>query len=447
MLPYEIIAKKRDGLALTKPEIDFMVSGFTKGKIPDYQMSAFLMAIYLKGLNKEEVVDLTEIMINSGTIMDYSSLKKPAIDKHSTGGVGDKISIVLAPLAACGGIIVPMASGRALGHTGGTLDKLESIPGFNTHLTSKQFLKQLSLLGTAMIGQTPELAPADGKIYALRDVTGTVESIPLTSASIMSKKLAEGIDGLVLDVKVGSGAFMKTMGDAEELALSMIDIGEGMGKKIIALITDMNQPLGYAAGNILEIKECIEILNPTPSGPKEKELHGKCGAEDTKELTLILTGYMFYLGKKAKNPNEGKKLAHKFLQNGNAYKKFLEMVKMQGGDTSYIENPDKFPEAKIKEPVLALSSGYINKINTQELGICCNMLGAGRINLDTPIDPTAGLIFKHKLGDKVEKGDSLLTVHTNKEPWDIIPRIQKAFNISKTKPKPLPLVYKVYGLE
>lgn len=444
MLPYEIIAKKRDGFSLTEPEINFMVSGFTSGKIPAYQMSAFLMAIYLKGLDKKEIIYLTQSMIHSGKIMDFSSFGKPSVDKHSTGGVGDKTSIILAPLAACGGILVPMASGRALGHTGGTLDKLESIPGFNTQLTTEQFKKQLLDIGTSMIGQTPEIAPADGKMYALRDVTGTVESIPLTSASIMSKKLAEGIDGLVLDVKVGTGAFMKTMKDAEELALSMIDIGEGMGKKIIALITDMNQPLGYAAGNILEIKECIEILNPSLA--KSAHIKHK-GMEDTKELTLILTGYMFYLGKKAKNPVEGKKLAHKLLEDKSAYKKFIEMVKAQGGDTSYIENPDKFPEAKIKEPVLALQSGYINEINTQELGISCNMLGAGRITLDTPIDPAAGLISLHKIGDKVEIGDPLVIIHTNKEPGDTIARIQNAFSISKIKPKPLSLVYKVYGLD
>ena len=447
MFPYEIIAKKRDGLALTQEETNFMVSGYTNDTIPSYQMSAFLMAIYLKGLDKKEIIYLTESMINSGKIMDWSYLKKPSIDKHSTGGVGDKTSIILAPLAACGGILVPMASGRALGHTGGTLDKLESIPGFNTQLTTKQFKKQLEKTGAAMIGQTPEIAPADGKMYALRDVTGTVESIPLTSTSIMSKKLAEGIDGLILDVKVGSGAFMKTFKDAEELALSMIDIGEGMGKRIIALITDMNQPLGYAAGNILEIKECIEILNPAISGTRNKTSIRNCGAEDTKELTLILAGHMFYIGKKAKTPEEGKKLAEKLLKNGSAYKKFIEMVKIQGGDISYIENPTKFPEAKIKEDILSLKSGYISKINTQELGICCNLLGAGRITLDTPIDPTAGIINLHRIGDKVEKGDPLVTIHSNKEPQDIIPQIQNAFTITNAKPKPVPLIYKVYGFK
>lgn len=429
MIPYEIISKKRDGLILTEEEINFMISDFTADKIPPYQMSAFLMTVYLKGLNKKETLYLTKAMINSGRVMDLSYLGKSCIDKHSTGGVGDKISIILAPLAASGGIVVPMASGRALGHTGGTLDKLESIPGFNTQLTSSQFKEQLSRIGVAMIGQTPEIAPADGRMYALRDVTATIESIPLTSASIMSKKLAEGIDGLVLDVKVGSGAFMKTMRRATELALSMIDIGRGMGKKVIALITDMNQPLGYAVGNTLEIKECIEIMS------------GK-GPLDTKELTLILAGYMFYLGKKAKTPLAGKKLAKKLLEDGSAYKKFIEMVKFQGGQL-----PDEFPEAEIKEPVPASCSGYINRIDTQELGFACNELGAGRITLDTKIDHSAGLIMMHKIGDKVNKGEPLVIIHTNKDPKTAFSRIQNAFSISKTKPKPLSLIYKIYGPE
>lgn len=415
MTPYEIIAKKRDGLALTEKEIDFMVRGFTLDKIPSYQMSAFLMAVYLVGLNKKETLHLTKSMINSGEVMDHSSLGKPCIDKHSTGGVGDKISIILAPLAACGGIIVPMASGRALGHTGGTLDKLESIPGFSTQLTKEQFKEQLSRIGVAMIGQTEELAPADGKIYALRDVTATIESIPLTSASIMSKKLAEGIDGLVLDVKAGSGAFMKTIKDARKLADTMIEIGRGMGKKVTALITDMNQPLGNTVGNILEIKECIEVLKGG-------------GPEDTKKLTFILADHMFRLA--------GRKFSREFLENGSAYKKFLEMVEAQGGRL-----PDKFPEARIQEPVPAPKGGYINRIDTQELGFACNELGAGRITLDTKIDYTAGLIIKRKLGDKVRKGEPLAIAHTNRAPKDIVPRIQNAYTISKTRPRPLPLIY------
>lgn len=427
MIPYEIIAKKRDGLTLTEEEIRFIVQGYTWGQIPSYQMSAFLMAVYLVGLNKKETLYLTKAMIESGKVLDLSYLGKPCIDKHSTGGVGDKVSIILAPLVASGGVIVPMASGRALGHTGGTLDKLESIPGFNTQLTTEQFKEQLSRIGVAMIGQTPEIAPADGKIYALRDVTGTIESIPLTSASIMSKKLSEGIDGLVLDVKVGSGAFMKTMKRADALAKCMMDIGKRMGKRVIALITDMNQPLGNMVGNTLEIKECLEILKG--GGPL-----------DTKRLVLVLSGYMFYLGKVVKTPMEGKRLAKKLLEEGSAYKKFLEMVKAQGGQL-----PDQFPEASIKEPVPAPSSGYISEIDTQELGLACNELGAGRLTLDAQIDHTAGLIIRHKLGDRVSKGEPLVIVHTNKDPKDIIPRIQNAYHISKIKPKKLPLIYRVYG--
>lgn len=429
-----IISKKRNGRTLTEQEIIFMVHGFNNGHIPPYQMSSFLMASYLQGLNRKETFYFTEALIKTGRIMDLSYLGKPSIDKHSTGGVGDKISIILAPLAACGGIAVPMASGRALGHTGGTLDKLESIPGFNTQLSHEQIKRQLSKLSVVMVGQTPTLAPGDGKIYALRDVTATVESIPLTSASIMSKKLAEGIDGLVLDVKLGTGAFMKTMKDAKILSESMINIGKNMGKEVIALITDMNQPIGDRVGNILEIKECIEVLKGG-------------GPSDTRELSLILTGYMFYLGKITKTPKDGKKLAKNLLDDGSAYKKFLQLVNTQGGDTSYIENPQKLQTARIIKPVLALKSGYINKIATQELGICCNLLGAGRLRLDTPIDFTAGLVIHKRIGDHVRKGEKLVTIHTNKKHQKIIPRIEKAFSISNKKPKPLPLVYKIYGLK
>lgn len=434
MTAIEIISKKRDRHPLTEEEITFMVSGFDRGIIPAYQMSSFLMAAYLRGLNEKETVYFTRAIINSGKVLNFSCRGKSCIDKHSTGGVGDKISIVLAPLAAAGGLIVPMASGRALGHTGGTIDKLESIPGFRTQLTTAQIKQQLAQIGVAMVGQTPELAPADGKIYALRDVTATVESIPLTSASIMGKKLAEGIDGLVLDVKVGTGAFMKTMPRAVALARAMINIGRDMGKRVVALITDMNHPIGYAVGNILEIKECIEVLK------------GK-GPEDTRELSLILTGYMFYLGNTAATPAAGKKLARRLLDDGSAYRKFIQLVKLHGGKVSYINNPDKFPQARIRKPVPAPRSGYISKIDSQELGLCCNLAGAGRITMNTPIDYTAGLIMGKKTGAWVKKGEPLVIIHTNKNPEHIIPRITRAFSITKTKPKPSPLVHKVYGFK
>lgn len=420
MTPYEIILKKRNGAPLIRSEIEFMINGFTDGSIPAYQMSALLMAVYFHGLTPDETLLFTKIILKSGKTLDLSCLGKPVIDKHSTGGVGDKISLILAPLAAAGGLIVPMMSGRALGHTGGTLDKLESIAGFNTRLSLKQLRKQLSKIGFAMIGQTPELAPADDKMYALRDVTATVESIPLISASIMGKKLAEGIDGLVLDVKVGNGAFTKSFEDAELLAKTMIKIGRKMKKKVIALITDMNQPLGYAIGNSLEVKESIDVLQ------------GK-GPEDVREITLALTEHMFKLGGKKKP----RKLAEKLLEDGSAYRKFLDMVKEQGG------NLKKLPESKIKKQILAPKTGYIKAIDTFELGLCSIKLGAGRITVDSEIDHSSGIIIKHKIGSKVKKGKPIAIIHTNKPCREAETRIKNAFTISPKKPKPLSLIYKV----
>lgn len=422
MTPYEIILKKRDGHPLTQAEIKYITSGFTKGNINAYQMSALLMAVYFQGLNSQETLSFTKSILNSGKTLNLSRLGKPVIDKHSTGGVGDKISLILAPLAASGGLIVPMISGRSLGHTGGTLDKLESITDFNTRLTIKQFKCQVSRIGFAMIGQTPELAPADDKIYALRDVTATVESIPLISASIMGKKLAEGIDGLVLDVKVGNGAFTKSIQDATRLAKTMISIGKKMHKKVIALITDMNQPLGFAIGNSLEVKESLDVLQ------------GR-GPDDVREVTLALAEYMFKLGGK----KNGRKLAKTLLDNGSAYKKFLEMVKAQGG------NLKKLPEAEIKKPVLATRSGYLTGIDTFELGLCSTQLGAGRITVDSRITHSAGIVITHKVGDKINKGEPLAVLHANKDPKVLANRVKNAFRIGTKKPEPIPLIYKVYG--
>ena len=422
MVPYELIIKKRNGHSLTQSEIDFIISNFTRDRIPAYQMSAFLMAVFFQGLSKQETLWFTKSILNSGEILKLSNLKKPISDKHSTGGVGDKISIVLAPLVACGGVIVPMISGRALGHTGGTLDKLESIPGFSTSLTKKQFIKQLSTLGVAMIGQTEELAPADDKIYALRDVTATVENIQLISSSIMGKKLAEGLDSLVLDVKVGNGAFSKTFKEAKELAKTMISIGKQMNKKVTALITDMNQPLGNAIGNSLEIKECIDVLK------------GK-GPEDVRELSLILAAHMFRLS----GIKNGKRLAQELLDSGSAYKKFLKMVKLQGGSIKRI------PEAKIKKPIKAKQSGFIQRIDTFELGLCSTQLGAGRIAMDSIIDPSVGIIIKHKLGDKIKKGDTIAILHTNRPAKEIESRIKDSVTIGSKKPKTLPFLYTKYG--
>ena len=422
MTPYEIILKKRNGTCLTSVEIQYIIKEFTKGNIPPYQMSAFLMAVYFQGLNPKETISFTESILNSGETLNLSGLGKPIIDKHSTGGVGDKISLILAPLAASGGIVVPMISGRALGHTGGTLDKLESIAGFNTRLTINQFKQQLSSIGVCMIGQTKELAPADDKMYALRDVTATVESIPLISASIMGKKLAEGIDSLVLDVKVGNGAFTKSTQQATKLAKTMIAIGYKMDKKVIALITDMNQPLGYTIGNSLEVKESLDVLR------------GK-GPSDVRNLSIALAGYMFKLGGRT----NGENLARKLLDNGSAYKKFLEMVKAQGG------NIQKLPEAKIKKPIPAPRSGYLIGIDTLELGLCSIQLGAGRITMESSIDHSVGIVIAHKIGDKIEKGEPLAILHINKSAKEIEIRIKKAFKIGPKKPKPLPLIYKVYG--
>ncbi|HWG87571.1 MAG TPA: thymidine phosphorylase, partial [Candidatus Acidoferrales bacterium] len=315
----DLIRKKRDGGSLERAEIEFLIDGYTRGLIPDYQMSAWLMAVLLRGMNRAELAALTESMLNSGQVMNFNELPAPRIDKHSTGGVGDKTSLVIAPVVAAGGLYVPMISGRGLGHTGGTLDKLESIPGFNVNLAADEFRKVLSQCGAAMIGQTAEIAPADKKLYALRDVTGTVESPYLICASIMSKKLAEGIDALVLDVKTGSGAFMKTEKDAAFLAELMVETGQRLGKKIVALITDMNQPLGFAVGNALEVSECIDVLNGG-------------GPDDLRELCLILCAWMFLLGGKAASVEKGRKLAETMISSGKAKDKFQEMIKLQGGN-------------------------------------------------------------------------------------------------------------------
>ncbi len=427
---YELILKKRNGGRLAPTEINFLVEHFTSGKIPEYQLAALLMAVYFQGLSSRETLALTRSMLASGKILNLSSLKKPCIDKHSTGGVGDKISLILAPLAASCGLIVPMIAGRGLGHTGGTLDKLEAIPGFNTQLTVRQFKKQLGRIGVAIIGQTREMAPADKKIYALRDVTATVESIPLISASIMSKKMAEGIKGLVLDVKVGNGAFMKNLPKAVQLAQTMTTIGRGMGKKIIAVLSDMNQPLGLSIGNSLEVKEALAILQN--KGPR-----------DVRELTLILTGHMLYLGGKTKTPARGKKLAAKKLANGQAYHKFLEFVQAQGGNINFITDPAKFNQTKYQVCVNAPASGYLRKIDTQELGLCATLLGAGRLTLHAKIDYAAGITLQHKLGDRVRKGEPLAILHSKKKSAEITARVKNAFTISRRKPKTPPLIHKI----
>jgi pyrimidine-nucleoside phosphorylase len=398
----ELIRKKRDDDVLSKDEIKFLISAYTKNKIPDYQFSSLLMAIYLKGMNVEETSYLTEAMLYSGKVINLNFLKGKKIDKHSTGGVGDKTSLILAPIVAAAGVYVPMISGRGLGHTGGTLDKLESIPGFRTNLSLTEYKAALKKCGAVLIGQTKEIAPADKLIYSLRDVTGTVESIPLITASIMSKKLAEGIDGLVLDIKTGSGAFMQKEKDAVRLANSLINTAKSFDKKVIGFITDMNQPLGNYIGNWFEVYESIKILRSESPG-------------DLLELSTILSGAMIFLGKKASSLKEGIKISQQLIASGKAYEKFLEIIEIQGGDVSYIEKPEKYPKSKIVEKIRSKADGYLSAINNFEIGMAALELGAGRMTKEDKIDPKAGIIFFAKIGDFIKKGDILAELHSSSQ--------------------------------
>ncbi len=398
----ELIRKKRDGKSLSSEEVKYLISSYTKKKIPDYQFSAFLMAAFLKGMNKKETAALTEAMLYSGKVINLSSIPGTKIDKHSTGGVGDKTSLILAPIVAAAGVNVPMISGRGLGHSGGTLDKLESIPGFRTDLSLTKYKQVIKQCGAVLIGQTKDVAPADKLIYSLRDVTATVESIPLITASIMSKKLAEGIDGLVLDVKTGSGAFMKKTSDAVELANSLIKTAKAFNKKVIAFITDMNQPLGKYVGNWLEVYESILVLR----GEQEDDLF---------ELSTLLSGAMIYLGNKASSIDEGIEISKQLIKNGKAFDKFLEIVKLQNGNISIIKHPEKYPKSKVIEYLYADKSGYIAKMDNYQIGMSALELGAGRKTKEDSIEPKAGLIFKYKIGDRVKKGDVLIEIRSESE--------------------------------
>jgi pyrimidine-nucleoside phosphorylase len=399
----DVIRKKRDGGELTRADIEALVNGYTSGEIPDYQASAWLMATLLKGMTRGETAALTDTMLRSGELLDLSDLPARKVDKHSTGGVGDKTSLVLAPLVASGGLVVPMISGRGLGHTGGTLDKLEAIPGFNVNLTVAEFRKVLETCGCAMIGQTAEIAPADRKLYALRDVTGTVESPFLICASIMSKKLAEGIDALVLDVKTGSGAFMKNEKDAVYLAELMVETGERMGKKMAALITDMDQPLGRYVGNALEVVEVLEVLRGE-------------GPEDLRELCLELAAWMFFLGERVSTIEEGKQLSAKLIGSGEALERFRKMVALQGGDTRAIEDPKRLPQARYCLEVKAPKAGCVSAIQCERAGTACVILGGGRERKEDAVDPAVGFVLHKKVGDRVTTGEALCTVHYNSEP-------------------------------
>ena len=429
MNPVELIRKKRNGKSLTQDEINYLITGYTKGKIPDYQFSAFLMASYLKGLNKKETAWLTHSMLYSGKVIDLSFIKGKKVDKHSTGGIGDKTSLILAPIVAAAGVNVPMISGRGLGHTGGTLDKLEAIPGFKTNVSLKQYKSIIQKCGAVLAGQTKEVAPADKLIYSLRDVTATVESIPLITSSIMSKKLAEGIDGLVLDVKTGSGAFMKKYSDSKALADSLVNTALAFNKKVIAFITDMNQPLGNYIGNWLEVYESLKVLQ----GEK---------VDDLLELSLRLSGAMIFLGNKAKSINEGNSLAKEMIASGKAMDKFLEIAKLQGGDVSFLKNPSKYPKSKIHEKIYAQRNGYIESINSFEIGIASLELGAGRFKIEDKIDPKAGIIFYPKVDTKIKKGDLIAEMFTDKKESvaDVKKKIEDAVKISNRKSAPLKII-------
>ena len=420
MVPQWIIEKKRDGKELSKEELAYFINGYTSGDIPDYQMSAMAMAIYFQGMSLDETVNATEIMMNSGELLDTSTLSVPTVDKHSTGGVGDKVSLILAPLAASCGVAVPMISGRGLGITGGTLDKLESIPGYRTDLTIHEFIGTLQECGCSIIGQTQQLAPADKKLYALRDVTATVPSIPLIVASIMSKKLAARIDALVIDVKWGDGAFMKSMDDANELAHTLVRVGQQLGTRMGALVTDMNQPLGKAVGNSLEVIESIECL--TGRGP-----------DDVMEVTMALCGQMLLLTNRCQTKFEALELVKKKITTGDALATFKEMVERHGGDITALDDYSRFGQARILHDVVAPSDGLVHGVSANCIGRACSVLGAGRQKTDDTIDFSVGITDLAKIGERVEKGDKLATVHANDNHRldAALTYIRKAFTVSE----------------
>jgi len=428
----DVIRKKRDGHELSRAEIEFLVSGYTHNRIPDYQVSAWLMAALLKGLSRAETAALTDAMLHSGEVLDLSEFPAPKIDKHSTGGVGDKTSLVLAPLVAAAGLYVPMISGRGLGHTGGTLDKLESIPGFNVKLSLARFREILRACGCAMIGQTDEIAPADRLFYSLRDVTGTVESPFLICASIMSKKLAEGIDGLVLDVKTGSGAFMKTDEDAAFLAELMVETGQRMGKKVVALLTDMDQPLGLRVGNALEVQEVVEVL-----------LGG--GPDDLRELCLELAAWMIHLGDRAPSVADAKKLAAELIRSRQAFQKFRELVALQGGDVACIDDPAKLPRANFSLDLKSPANGFVASIQCENVGTACVILGGGREKKEDSVDPSVGIILHKKVGDRVAPGDSLCTLLYNSAERAAHAKalLENSYRIADSAPAPRKLIHRI----
>jgi pyrimidine-nucleoside phosphorylase len=431
----DVIRTKRDGGELSRHEIESLINSYTRGDIPDYQVSAWLMAVVLRGMTRSETAALTDAMLHSGEILDLSSLPAKKVDKHSTGGVGDKASLVLAPLAAAAGVVVPMISGRGLGHTGGTLDKLEAIPGFNVNLPVDEFRRVLETCGCAMIGQTAEIAPADRKLYALRDVTGTVESPYLICASIMSKKLAEGIDALVLDVKTGSGAFMKSEEDAAFLAELMVETAERMGKHVVALITDMDQPLGCMIGNALEVVEAVEVLRGE-------------GPEDLRQLCFELAGWMLHLGGAADTVVDGKKQSERLIASGKALDKFRQMVELQGGDPRAVDNPKILPQAQHTMTINSPKDGYLTSLQCEQVGTACVILGGGRERKEDSVDPAVGIVLHKKVGDVITVGEPLATIHYNAE--NRVGRakqlLEQSYTIAESPPlEKRPLIHRVIG--
>ncbi|SFA87437.1 pyrimidine-nucleoside phosphorylase [Clostridium frigidicarnis] len=430
MRMYDLILRKRNGEELTTEEINFFVNGYTKGEIPDYQVSALLMSIFFKKMNSRETADLTMAMVNSGDILDLSMIDGVKVDKHSTGGVGDSTTLVLTPMVASLGIPVAKMSGRGLGHTGGTIDKLESFKGFSVEMPKEKFMNNVNTIKIALAGQTGDLAPADKKLYALRDVTGTVDNVSLIASSIMSKKIAAGADSIVLDVKVGDGAFMKTKEAAFELAHEMVEIGKNVGRNTIAVISDMDQPLGLAIGNILEVEEAINTLKGQ-------------GPEDLLELCLTLGSQMVILAGKAKNPEEARDMLLNTIKSGEALEKFKEFIKAQGGETDVIDDTNKFEKAKYIVPVKAENSGVVERINSQKIGLIAMELGAGRATKESIIDLAVGIVLNKKRGDHVEEGDIIAYIHSNDET-----KAEKAKNdildnyvITKEYNNEIPLIY------
>lgn len=425
----DLIAKKRDGKELTKEEISFIVEGYTSGDIPDYQMSAFTMAVFFQGMTANEQAELTMSMVQSGDTIDLSAIEGVKVDKHSTGGVGDTTTLILAPLVAAVGVPVAKMSGRGLGHTGGTIDKLEAVKGFHVEIDKKEFIELVNKNKVAVVGQSGNLTPADKKIYALRDVTATVNSLPLIAASIMSKKIAAGADAIVLDVKTGAGAFMKNLEDAKALAQSMVNIGNNVGRQTMAVISDMSQPLGFAIGNALEVEEAIDTLK------------GK-GPKDLEELCLVLGSYMVYLANKASSLEEARRMLQEVIENGKALESFKTFLAAQGGDPSVVDDVAKLPQAAYKIEVNAEKDGYVSEIVADEMGTAAMWLGAGRATKDSEIDLAVGLMLRKKVGDEVKKGESLVTIYSNKEDvQEVKEHILKNISISSEKVDAPSLIY------